>query len=110
MREHNALGEARCTGCILHIADVILIYSRSHAIYLALGRLGSVLKSLLPCQTPLLLKTYRDYVTQERQTLSVELTALFDVFELGTQAGYDLAVAGILSSLSYDESMGIALL
>ena len=58
----------------------------------------------------MLLKTYGDDISEERQALRVELFAVLDILKFRTQTGDDLAVAGILRALCDDQGMGIALL
>ena len=48
MGQHDALGEAGGTRGVLHIAHIVLIHLRRHAIDLALRRFGSVSHRLFP--------------------------------------------------------------
>ena len=110
MGEHYALREACSTRCILHIADVILVYSRRASRKLLLGYHIRACAHVLPGHTALLSEAYGYYVAEEGQALTVKrLVCLFRA-KLGTKLCYYLGVVGISVAVYHNESMSVRLL
>ena len=75
--QHNPLGESRCAGCILHIANIIFVDSGSHTVNFTYGNLRRTFESIIPIHASLLLKSNGNDVAQERQTLAVQSSTGF---------------------------------
>ena len=107
--QHDALGEARGTRGVLHIADVVLVNGGGHAPDLLNGNLHGTGHGLVPLHATLLTVAHGDDVAQEGETAGVEGRAGAQGLQLGAKLGHDLTVMAVLGPLGHDEGMGIRL-
>ena len=107
--QHNALGEARGTRGVLHVADVVLVNGGGHAPDLLHGDLHRASHGLMPLHTTLLTVAHGDDVAEEGETAGVEGRAGAEGLQLGAKLGHDTTVMAVLGPLGHDEGMGIRL-
>ena len=72
VRQHNALGESRCSRCVLHIANVVGFNERSAATDLLSRNERGARKHLLPGKATVHIKADGYNVAQEGKTLGVK--------------------------------------
>ncbi len=106
--QHNALGEASCSGGVLHIAHIVDIDGLSYSLYLAVGNVLGILKSLLPSEAAVVLGVDSDYVLQEGQSCGLQLSGLTGL-KLRTELLDDVNVLDILDTVDHYQSHSIGL-
>ena len=77
--QHNAFRKTCCTGCILHVADIVRLDALGHGVQ-GLNRLHGFFKR----QAALLNKTDCDHIPEERQLFAVQRRSGFCLGDLRT--------------------------
>ena len=108
MGEHDSLGEACCTRCVLHVADIVLCDETSAEFNFLLRNGVRKADRLIPCVATVLLGTCDNDVTQERKLLAVKRARLAFV-KFGAEFFHDLYIVNVLVVLDHDKCLGVGL-
>ena len=109
MCQHNALRESRRSGCILHIADIVHIDCRSHAVDLFDRRAGRILEGFLPGQRARHAETDCNNIAQERKTSCMERLTRLVILDFRAEFIDDAVIIGISVAFDHDQRMRIRL-